>query len=374
MSNLRIPILDLKAQHDTIRREVAEAIERDVDSQIFIHGPEIEAFERDVAAYVGVRHAIGLSSGTDAILVALMALGIGPGDEVITTPYTFIATCSCIARLGAKAVFVDIDRASFNIDAARVEAAITPRTKAIMPVHLFGQMADVDTIGELGRRHQIPVIEDGAQALSAQLHGKHAGSWGTMGTYSFFPSKNLGGFGDGGMLVTNDDAVARSVRLLRNQGQEPKYFSIVVGGNFRLDALQAAVLRVKLPRLDAWGNARKRNADRYRKLFADAALDDLVELPPELPNRRHVYNQFVLRVRDRDALKKHLHAAGIGTEIYYPQPMHLQKCFEAWGHSRGQFPQSETGAEESLAIPVYPELTEAMQEEVISTIRAFYRG
>lgn len=370
--SLRIPLLDLQAQHETIRREVADAIQRVVDSQIFIHGPEIEAFEKEIASYVGVTHAIGLSSGTDAILVALMALGVGPGDEVVTTPYTFIATCSCIARLGARAVFVDIEPGSFNIDASRVEAAVTPRTKAIMPVHLFGQMADMDGIVELGARRGIPVVEDGAQALSSQLHGKHAGAWGTAGTYSFFPSKNLGGFGDGGMVVTNDDELARTVRLLRNQGQQPKYFSVIVGGNFRLDALQAAILRVKLPRLDAWGDARKRNADRYRVLFAKAGLDDFVQLPPELPNRRHVYNQFVIRARNRDGLKKHLADAGIGSEIYYPQPMHLQKCFEHWGYARGSFREAERGAEESLAIPVYPELTAEMQAQIVDTVRAFY--
>jgi dTDP-4-amino-4,6-dideoxygalactose transaminase len=382
MTTTRVPLLDLKAQHESIRADVAAALARVIESQHFILGPEVEAFEREIAAYSNVKHAIGVSSGTDAILVALMALGVGPGDDVVTTPHTFIATCSCIGRLGARAVFVDIDPTSFNLDPARVEAAIGPKTKAIMPVHLFGQMADTAAYADVARARRIPILEDAAQALGSELGGVRAGAVGTAGTYSFFPSKNLGGFGDGGMVVTNDDALAKRLRLLRNQGQAPKYFSIEVGGNFRLDALQAAVLRAKLPHLDGWTKGRQRNAGVYRKLFAASSIrlaegilhDGAdVALPVELPNRRHVYNQFVLRAKDRDRLRGFLGEAGIGTEIYYPQPMHLQACFASWGNAAGAYPEAERAAAESLAIPIYPELTEAMQGTVVDAIAEFYR-
>jgi dTDP-4-amino-4,6-dideoxygalactose transaminase len=383
--SVRVPLLDLKAQYETIRGDVAAALERVVESQHFILGPEVEALEQEISAYSGVPHSIGVSSGTDAILLALMALGVGAGDEIVTTPYTFIATCSCIARLGATAVFVDIEPHSYNIDVSKVEAAIGPRTKAIMPVHLFGQMADTERLREIAARRGVPIVEDAAQSLGAELNGVRAGAAGIVGTYSFFPSKNLGAFGDGGMVVANDDAVAKRVRLLRNQGQAPKYFSIEVGGNFRLDALQAAVVRAKLPHLDGWTAARQRNAATYRRLFSDAGLAGLVSsgaaleegssvaLPAELPRRRHVYNQFVLRARDRDGLRRHLADRGIGSEVYYPQPMHLQKCFVSWGHAPGAFPESEKAAAESLAIPIYPELTGGMQTAVVEAVREFYR-
>jgi len=379
---MRVPLLDLKAQYETIRADVDAAMARVVESQHFILGPEVEALEKEVAAYSRVKHALGVSSGTDAILVALMALGVGPGDEVITTPYTFIATCSCIARVGARAVFVDIDPRSYNIDVAKLKSAITPRTKAIMPVHLFGQMADMKAICEIAASRGIPVIEDAAQALGSEVDGVRAGGAGTIGTYSFFPSKNLGGFGDGGMVVTNDDAVAARLRLLRNQGQQPKYFSLEVGGNFRLDALQAAILRAKLPYLDGWSAGRQRNAAMYRRLFTESGLaigegdlDDgvSVALPAELPSRRHVYNQFVIRARDREGLRRHLGEQGIGCEIYYPQPMHLQKCFASWGYGEGAFPESERAAAQSLAIPIYPELSEAMLSAVVDAVATFYR-
>lgn len=381
MTTTRVPLLDLKAQYETIRADVDRALARVVESQHFILGPEVEGLEREIASYSDVAHAIGVSSGTDAILLALMALGIGHGDEVITTPHTFIATCSCIARLGAKAVFVDIDPASYNLDIGRVEAAITPRTKAIMPVHLFGQMADVESLAAVARSRGIPIVEDAAQALGAKASGKGPGVVGTVATFSFFPSKNLGGFGDGGMVVTNDAALASKLRLLRNQGQQPKYFSLEVGGNFRLDAIQAAVLRAKLPHLDGWTAGRQRNAATYRRSFAKARLrvgdgalrDDLdVALPIEQPDRRHVYNQFVIRARRRDDLRRHLGEQGIGSEVYYPQPMHLQQCFASWGYGAGDFPEAERAAAESLAVPIYPELDEAMISAVVDSIAGFY--
>lgn len=378
-----VPLLDLKAQYDSIRGEVDAAIARVVESQHFILGPEVEALEKSVAEYSGCEHGIGLSSGTDAILVALMALGVGAGDEVITTPYTFVATATCIARLGARAVLVDIDPKSFNVDPSRIEAAITPRTKAIVPVHLYGQMADTAAIAEIAARRGIPVVEDAAQAIGAEENGRRAGSIGTLGCLSFFPSKNLGCFGDGGMVVSNDAKLADRVRLLRNQGQRPKYFSIEVGGNFRLDALQAAILRAKLPHLDGWTAGRQRNAAKYRALFAESGLrvahgtlegDAEIALPIELPGRRHVYNQFCIRVRKRDALREYLAAKKIGSEVYYPQPMHLQRCFADWGYAAGAFPASELAANESLAIPIYPELKPEMLETVVSTVRAFLRS
>jgi dTDP-4-amino-4,6-dideoxygalactose transaminase len=369
----RVPLLDLHAQYATIASDVRAALERVIASQHFILGPEVEAFEREIAAYSRVKHAIGVSSGTDALLLALMALDVGPGDEIITTPYTFIATCSSIARLGARAVFVDIDPATFNIDAARIEAAITPNTKAILPVHLFGQMADMKTIEALARARNIAVVEDAAQALGAERDGTRAGASGTMGTYSFFPSKNLGAFGDAGMVVTNDDAIAARLRLLRNQGQQPKYFSVAVGGNFRLDALQAAILRAKLPHLDTWSEARQRNALRYRTLFDAPVPKEHVVLPTELAGR-HVYNQFVIRARRRDELRRFLADRSIGSEVYYPQPMHLQQCFAHWGYRAGDFAEAERAASESLAIPIYPELTAEMASTVVDAIASFYGG
>jgi len=378
-----VPLLDLKAQYATIESEVRTAIDRVLGSQHFILGPEVEALEKSVAEYSGCAHGIGVSSGTDAILVSLMALGVGAGDEVVTTPYTFVATATSIARLGARAVLVDIDPRSYNIDASRVEAAITPRTKAIMPVHLYGQMAGATAIAEIAARHGIPVVEDAAQAIGAEQNGRRAGSVGALGCLSFFPSKNLGAFGDGGMVVSNDAKLAERVRLLRNQGQKPKYFSLEVGGNFRLDALQAAVLRAKLPHLDGWTAGRQRNAARYRALFSQSGLrvsEGVLEngaelaLPVELPNHRHVYNQFVIRVEKRDELRAFLADRQIGSEVYYPQPMHLQRCFESWGYSKGAFPESECAADQSLALPIYPELDAGMLETVVAAVRGFLRA
>ncbi|MDP1822378.1 MAG: DegT/DnrJ/EryC1/StrS family aminotransferase [Archangium sp.] len=379
---MTVPLLDLKAQHDGLRAELDVAIRRVVDSAHFILGPEVDAFERELASYSGCTHALGLSSGTDAILVALMALGVGPGDEVITSPNTFIATASCVARLGARCVFVDIDPSTCNLDPSLLERAITSKTRVVMPVHLFGQVADMDGVMAVARKHGLPVVEDAAQAIGAERNGARAGSMGTVGCLSFFPSKNLGAFGDAGAVVTRDPALWAKMKSLRVQGQEPKYFSKIVGGNFRLDALQAAVLRVKLPHLDAWTAARQRNAARYRQLFAARGIDphlvrptalQPITLPQEVPGGRHIYNQFSVRSSNRDALKKALSAQGIGNEVYYPLPMHLQECFAGWGGRVGDFPEAEAAANESLAIPIYPELSESMQREVVDAVMEFHR-
>jgi dTDP-4-amino-4,6-dideoxygalactose transaminase len=363
---MQTPLLDLKAQYAALRDEIHAAIERVVESQQFILGPEVEALEEEVATYSHCRYGVGVSSGTDALLVSLMAIGLQPGDEVITTPYTFFATAGSIARLGARPVFVDIDPQTYNLDPAKLETAITPRTRAIMPVHLFGQMADMDPILVVAERHDLYVIEDAAQAIGAEYKGRRAGSLGHLGCFSFFPSKNLGGFGDGGMVVTNDPDLADRVRLLRSHGARPKYYHKVVGGNFRLDALQAAVLRVKLKHLDAWTAVRQRNAERYRQLFTAAGVD--VGLPCDAGYGRHIYNQFVIRSRRRDALMAHLKAHGVGCEIYYPAPLHLQECFADLGYKVGDFPASEQAAQETLAIPIYPELSEAQQETVVRAV------
>ncbi|MFN8490947.1 MAG: DegT/DnrJ/EryC1/StrS family aminotransferase [Caldilineaceae bacterium] len=368
-----VPLLDLKAQYAPIREEIRTAIDRVADSQYFILGPEVKALEEEVAAYSQVKFGSGVSSGTDALLVALMAIDIKPGDEIITTPYTFFATAGCIARLGAKAVFVEIDPRTYNIDASKIEVAITSRTKAIIPVHLFGQMADMDPIMEVANRHNLIVIEDAAQAIGSEDKGRRAGSIGHIGCFSFFPSKNLGGFGDGGMVVTNDSKLADQLNLLRAHGAKPKYYHKVVGGNFRLDALQAAVLRVKLKYLDSWTEGRQRNAATYRRLFQAAGLDKIVGLPLELPNVRHIYNQFVVRFPRRAALMEHLKKHQIGCEVYYPVSMHEQECFAEWGYQQGDFPLSEAAAQESLAIPIYPELTEDMLVSVVNAIKTFYQ-
>src|SRR5437667_5545136 len=353
----RVPLLDLDAQYRPLRDELLAAITRVCDSQRFIMGPEIDALERELAAMLGIRHAISVSSGTDALLLALMTLDIGPGDEVVTTPYSFFATAGCVVRVGARPVLVDIDPVTFNIDPGLAAAAITPRTKAIMPVHLFGLSADLDPIMDAANRAGIPVIEDAAQAIGSTCKSRPLGGIGALGCFSFFPSKNLGAFGDAGLLTSNDDALADRARLLRTHGMGPRYYHHLVGANFRMDALQAAVLRVKAPHLAAWTEARRANADRYRELFRDAGLLDRVTLPVEAPDRRHIYNQFVIRVSDRDGLKKHLDAAGIGTEIYYPVPFHQQPCFAYLGHRAGDFPKAERAAQDTLAIPIYGELT-----------------
>jgi len=366
-----VPLLDLQAQYRPLRAEILAAIERVCDSQRFIMGPEITALESEMASMLGIRHAVAVSSGTDALLLALMALDIKAGDEVVTPTYSFFATAGAVARLGARPVFVDIDEATFNVDPGKLAAAISPRTKAIIPVHLFGQSADMEAVLDIAGRAGVAVVEDAAQAIGATYKSQPVGGLGAFGCFSFFPSKNLGAFGDAGLLTTNDDALAKKARLLRTHGMEPRYYHHLVGANFRMDALQAAILRVKAPHLAGWTERRRANAARYRTLFAEAGVLDRLTLPSEAADRHHIYNQFVIRTGDRDALKQHLENAGVGTEIYYPVPFHLQPCFSYLGHRPGEFPVAEQAANESLAIPIYSELTAAQQETVVGAVAEF---
>src|SRR5499427_4976508 len=366
-----VPLLDLHAQYAPLRAEILAAIERVCDSQRFIMGPEITALESEMAAMLGIRHAVAVSSGTDALLLALMALDITAGDEVVTPTYSFFATAGAVARVGARPVLVDIDAATFNLDPDKLLGAMTPRTKAIIPVHLFGQSADMDPILDVAHRAGVPIVEDAAQAIGGSYKSRPVGGFGAFGCFSFFPSKNLGAFGDAGLLTTNDVALAKKARLLRTHGMEPRYYHHLVGANFRMDALQAAILRVKAPHLAGWTERRRENANRYRTLFREAGVLDRVTLPVEAPDRHHIYNQFVIRTPERDALKAHLDERGIGTEIYYPVPFHLQPCFAELGYRSGQFPHAERAAADSLAIPIYGELTLAQQEAVVSAIAAF---
>ncbi len=370
---MKIPLLDLKAQYNSLRAEIEPELNAIIEAQYFIMGQRVRDCEEAVAAYSGCAHGVGVSSGTDALLIALMAANIEPGDEVITSPYTFFATAGCVARLGARPVFVDIDPVTFNIDPRLIEAKISKRTKAIIPVHLFGQMADMEPIMALAIRHDLAVIEDAAQAIGAEYAGRRAGSIGLCGCFSFFPSKNLGCFGDGGMVVTQDAALAAKLAVLRNHGSEPKYYHHLVGGNFRLDTLQAAVVFVKLRHLDAWTQARQANARRYGNLFDESGLParGSVRLP-ELRPGRHIFNQYVIRVPRRDELRAFLTEQGIGTEVYYPVPLHLQKCFSALGYAPGDFPESERAAQETLALPIYPELNDAQARQIVDAIRRFY--
>jgi dTDP-4-amino-4,6-dideoxygalactose transaminase len=368
---MRVPLLDLKAQYATIRDEIEPAVREVFESQYFIMGPKVGEFEEAAARYVGVPHALGCASGTDAILLALMALGVGPGDEVITTPYTFFATAGSVARLGARPVFCDIRPDTYNLNPDLLEPLVTPRTKAIIPVHLFGLVAEMDAITAIAGAHGIAVVEDAAQAIGASSPSGNAGALGEIGCFSFFPSKNLGGAGDGGMMTARDSALADLMEILRQHGARPKYHHARVGINSRLDALQAAVLTVKLRHLDAWTEKRRENADSYRSLFAERNLVEAgVPFAPE--GYRHIYNQFVIRVGDRDRLRDHLKAEGIGTEIYYPIPLHLQECFSGLGYRKGDFPESERAAEETLAIPIYSELAAEQQEYVADCIARYY--
>jgi dTDP-4-amino-4,6-dideoxygalactose transaminase len=363
-----VPLLDLEAQYAPLRDELLAAVTRVCDSQRYINGPDVAALEQELAAHLGVKAAVGVSSGTDALLVSLMALGIGRGDEVVTSTFSFFATAGCIARVGATPRLVDIDPVTYAVDPAGVRNAITPHTRAIIPVHLYGLCADMDPILGIARDANVAVIEDAAQSIGATYKGRQAGSMGAVGCFSFFPSKNLGAFGDGGLVTSNDERLANEIRLLRNHGAEPKYYHHRIGGNFRLDTIQAAILRVKLPHLASWSAGRRANADRYRQLFAAAGLTDRVTLPAAPLDREHIYNQFVIRLPHRDRVRERLTEAGIGTEIYYPVPFHLQECFAPLGYSRGDFPHAEAAADSTLALPIYAELTEAQQHAVVSAV------
>jgi dTDP-4-amino-4,6-dideoxygalactose transaminase len=367
-SVLKVPLLDLQAQYASIRGDVLGAITRVCDTQQFIMGPEVEQLERELASALGVRAAVGVSSGTDALLVAMMALGIRPGDEVIVPTFSFFATAGSVSRVGARPVFVDVDPATIMLDAAGVRAALTPRTRAIVPVHLFGLCADMDPLVDVATAAGVPLVEDAAQAIGATYKGRPAGTFGALACFSFFPSKNLGAYGDAGLVTTDDEQLARRVRLLRTHGAEPKYYHHEIGGNFRLDALQAAVLRVKLPHLAEWNERRRANASRYRALFERFGLLSRVGLPIEPQGRTHIYHQYVVRVPNRDAIRRHLATREIGTDIYYPVPFHRQECFASLGYPLDAFPQAEKAAAEVLALPVYPELTAAQQEYVVRSI------
>lgn len=362
-----VPLLDLKAQFATIREEALAAVTEVLDSQTCILGPKVAELEKKIAALSGCKFGVGVSSGTDAILCSLMSLEIGPGDEVITTPFTFFATVGCITRLGAKPVFVDVDPRTYNINPTLIEAAVKPCTKAIIPVHLYGQMCDMDPIMEIAARHNLYVVEDAAQAISATYKDRKAGSIGAVGCFSFFPSKNLGGAGDGGMIVTNDEALYSRIKTLRTHGANPKYYHKFIGGNFRLDPIQAAILLVKLPHLRKWTEGRRYNAAYYDKQFAGT----IVNTPWIDPDCYSIYNQYIIRVENRDALMAHLKQQGIGTEVYYPLPMHVQECFEELGYRKGDFPESERAAREVLALPVYPELRPEQQQHVINELFTF---
>lgn len=385
---MQVPLLDLQGQYAPLRQEIEQAIREVCDSQRFVLGPRVAALETQIAAYSHAAHGVGMSSGTDALLVALMALGVGPGDEVITTPFTFFATAGVVARLGARPFFCDIDPQTFNLSPDAVAAAISARCdvsgdrlvnratggviKGLMPVHLYGQLADMNALGALARRHRLAIVEDAAQAIgAADAAGRRAGSIGDVGCLSFFPTKNLGAFGDAGMCITNDQALAARLRILRVHGGEPKYFHEVIGGNFRLDELQAAVLSIKLRHLDAWTRARQDNAAHYDSLFAEHGLDGTVRTPVRAGGR-HIFNQYVIRTPRRDELRKHLERDGVSTEIYYPLPLHEQRCFAYLEHLPEDFPNAHGAAGEVLALPVYPELTGGQREHVVRSIARFF--
>jgi dTDP-4-amino-4,6-dideoxygalactose transaminase len=370
---MRVPLLDLKEQNDLLRPQIEEALGRVLDTNGFILGTEVAALEAELAAYCGVKYAIGCASGSDAILLALMALDVGPGDEVITTPYSFFATVSSITRLGARPVFVDVEPDTYNIDAAQIEQKITAATKAIEPVHLYGQAADMAAINEIAARHGIPVVEDAAQAIGAEEDGVRVGGIGAIGCFSFYPSKNLGGMGDGGFLTTNDEALAKKLMALRVHGSEERYYHKYVGLNSRLDGFQGAVLRVKLPHLDDWTARRRENAARYTSLFRSAGIDGHINLPAERAGAKHIYNQYVITVPGRrDELRAFLTGKGVGTDIYYPVPLHMQECFAYLGYKEGEFPVAERAAKETLALPIFPELLEEQQAFVVDSIAEFF--
>jgi dTDP-4-amino-4,6-dideoxygalactose transaminase len=388
-SQMKVPLLDLKLQYAPLAAQIQSAIQQVCASQAFILGPAVEKLEAAVAAYSQCRSGVGVSSGTDALLLALMALEIGPGDAVITTPYSFFATAGTIARAGATPLFCDIDPVTFNLSPAAVGKLIEEgcerrggqlvtragaRVKAIMPVHLYGQLADMPALMGIAHANGLRVIEDAAQAIGAEdSHGRRAGSYGEIGCLSFFPTKNLGAFGDAGMCVANDPALAERMEILRVHGGKPKYYHSFIGGNFRLDALQAAILNVKFEHLDDWSKRRQQNGAYYDRAFREADLGRAVETPAAAPGGRHIYNQYIIRARDRDQLRQHLSVNGVGTEVYYPVSLHQQKCFAYLGHRGGEFPESERAAEETLALPIFPELTETQLQYVVDTVSGFYR-
>lgn len=377
---MSVPLLDLKAQFEPLREEIYAAIREVTEAQAFILGATVERFEREVADFVGAEHAIGCASGTDALILALAALGVGPGDEVLTTPFSFFSTASCAYKVGARPTFVDIDADTFNLDPDALEDAIGSRTRVVLPVHIFGQCADMDPILRIAQRHGVSVVEDAAQALGAEYCSSpqdpvlRAGAMGALGCYSFFPSKNLGGFGDGGMIVTHDGLLAERLRVLRVHGGRQMYEHRFVGWNSRLDAIQAAVLRVKLPHLDSWSRERAANAERYDRWFEESGLvgDGRVRLPGRVVRSTHIFNQYTLRVERRDELRDHLRARGIGHSVYYPMPLHLQECFQELGYRPGSFPRAEQASQQVISLPVYPELTREQQERVVDEIRRFF--
>lgn len=370
---LAFPFLDLKAQFASIREEVISAITKVMESQQFILGPEVSQLEEEIAAKLGARHAVGCASGTDALILALTAGGIGPGDEVITTPFSFVATAGAIAQVGARPVFVDIEPGSFNINPSKIEAAITTKTRAILPVHLFGLPADLNPILAMAKSKNLLVVEDAAQAIGAHYHGRFVGTLGDFGCFSFFPSKNLGAAGDGGLITTNDSKMDERLRMLRMHGSKRKYLHDIQGTNSRLDALQAAVLRVKLQHLDRWAGGRENRAKRYRLLFEEKGLTSQVQCPPFPPaGFHHVYNQFTIRAQRRDELKELLYKEGIPSEIYYPLCLHLQPAFAGLGYNSGQMPEAERASREVLSLPVYPELTDAQQDMVVQAVKNVY--
>lgn len=366
---MSIPLLDLKAQYQGIREDVQKAIDHVLESGQYIMGPEVQAFEQEVAEYCGVKHAVGVGNGTDALQIALDAHGVGPGDEVITTPFTFFATAEVISQVGATPVFVDVDPDTYNIDVAQIEQHINEKTKAIIPVHIFGQPANMDEIMSLAEKHDLFVLEDAAQAMGAEYQGKKIGGWGHAATFSFFPTKNLGGYGDGGMIVTNDDELAAKMRILRLHGSHPKkYYHNTLGYNSRLDALQAAILRIKLRHLDSWNNGRREKARLY-----DEKLQGLpVKTPFQAPDRKHIYHLYILQAEERDELMQYLKDHGIATGVYYPLPLHLQEVYQHLGYEEGSIPHAEFAANRTFALPVYPELTEEQIDQIVGVISRFY--
>jgi len=377
---MKVPLLDLKAQYASIKQEIRAAVDDVFDSQYFILGPKVKELEQEIARYSETSYALGVSSGTDALLISLMALGIEPGDEIITTPFTFFSTAGVISRLNATPKFVDIDPDTFNMDPEKLESAITRRTKAVIPVHLFGQCADMDPILEVSSKYGLPVIEDAAQSIGAQYKHRKAGSMAEFGVFSFFPSKNLGGAGDGGMVITRESALYEKLKVLRVHGARSKYYHKIVGGNFRLDSLQAAVLLVKLKYLDSWSEKRRKNAALYNRLFAQSGLIErgIIKTPVEAykdsgDRNHHIYNQYTLRTRSRDKLQEYLKEQGVSTAIYYPLPLHLQECFKDLGYLKGDFPEAEKASGSVISLPVYPELTDEQQEYIVEKISGFFK-